>query len=302
LGRAARKLGVITWSVEVPTEHELVTAMEEQPTSDSEHYLFPRHRAEIDRLDVQHYALREALKGNYVAPLEDPAWVLDVGSGTGQWAFDVAERFPKALVIGLDLVASKPNRPPRYRWVRGNLLQGLPFGQDRFDFVHQRLLLAGVPLASWRPVVEELARVARPGGWVELVEPMMFNVDRPGPVTERLVGLAQELAGSRGLDPGRVVFDSLDDYLRQAGLTNVIRQEVSLPMGEWGGPVGTLMATDARAAFTRVSEVVLRTKSTISAKECHDLVHQATQEWEQYRTSWTVAIAVGRKFKPSHLR
>src|ERR1700730_4536064 len=39
LGRAARKLGVITWSVEVPTEHALVTAMEEQPTSDSEHYL-----------------------------------------------------------------------------------------------------------------------------------------------------------------------------------------------------------------------------------------------------------------------
>jgi hypothetical protein len=122
----------------------------------------------------------------------------------------------------------------------------------------------------------------------------MMNVDRPGPVTERLVSLAQELAASRGLDPGRVVFDSLDDYLRQAGLTKVARQEVSLPMGEWGGTVGTLMATDARAAFTRVSEV-LHAKSKISARECHDLVQQATQEWEQYRTSWTVALAFGRK-------
>jgi SAM-dependent methyltransferase len=290
----AAQLGVITWSVEVPAERELVTAMEEQPASDSEHYLFPRLAAEVDRLDVQHYALREALKGNYVAPLENPARVLDVGSGTGQWAFDVSERFPRALMIGLDLIASKPNRPPRYRWVKGNLLQGLPFGDDRFDLVHQRLLLSGVPLASWQSVVAELARVARPGGWVELVEPMMFNVDRPGPETERLVSLAQELAGSRGLDRGRVVFDSLDDYLRQAGLTGVTRQEVSLPMGEWGGPLGTLMATNARAAFTRITEV-LHAKSRISAKECHDLVHQATQEWERYRTSWTVAIAFGSK-------
>jgi SAM-dependent methyltransferase len=301
LGQAARKLGVITWSVEVPSEHDLLTAMKEQPASDSEHYLFPRQRNEIDRLDVQHYALREALKGNYVAPVENPERVLDVGSGTGQWAFDLSERFPSALVVGLDLVSSKPDRPPRYRWVRGNLLQGLPFGHDRFDFVHQRLLLAGVPLESWRAVVAELVRVARPGGWVELVEPMMFTVDRPGPMTERLVSLAQELASSRGLDPGRVVFDSLDDHLRQAGLTNVTRQEVSLPMGEWGGPVGTLMATDARAAFTRVSEV-LHGQARISAKESHDLVQQATQEWDRHRTSWTLAIAFGRKSKPSHLK
>jgi SAM-dependent methyltransferase len=264
---------------------------------DSEHYLFPRHPSEIDRLDVQHYALREALRGNILAPVENPARVLDVGSGTGQWGFDLAEQFPGALVVGLDLLASKPDRPPGYRCVKGNLLQGLPFGRDRFDLVHQRLLLAGVPLSSWQAVVRELARVARPGGWVELVEPMMMNVHQPGPMTARLVGLAQELAASRGLDPGRVVFDSLDGYLRRAGLTSVARQEISLPMGEWGGRLGALMASDARAAFTRVSEL-LSARSWISENESHDLVQQAASEWERYRTSWTVAIAFGRKPRP----
>ena len=32
-------------------------------------YLFPRHPSEVDRLDVQHYALREALGANYLAPV-----------------------------------------------------------------------------------------------------------------------------------------------------------------------------------------------------------------------------------------
>jgi hypothetical protein len=52
-------------------------------------YMLPRRPSEVDRLDVQHYALREALGANYLAPVKGPALVLDVGSGTGQWAFGV---------------------------------------------------------------------------------------------------------------------------------------------------------------------------------------------------------------------
>ncbi len=46
--------------------------------------MLPEHVAEIDRLDVQHYALRAALEGNYIAPVTDPERILDVGTGTGQ--------------------------------------------------------------------------------------------------------------------------------------------------------------------------------------------------------------------------
>src|SRR5690242_21232433 len=79
-------------------------------------YMLPRHETEIDRLDVQHYALRAALRGNHAAPLGRPAAILDVGSGTGQWAYDLCLEFPDALVVGLDLVPGKVgHRPPNYR-------------------------------------------------------------------------------------------------------------------------------------------------------------------------------------------
>src|SRR5262249_32972326 len=148
LTRTAREGGEIDWQLEVPSEDEIAAAAEVRANGGLP-YLFPRHASEFDRLDVQHYALREALGGNYLAPVESPSMALDVGCGTGQWSFELCQRFRDAHVVGLDLVPSKPDRPPRYHWVKANLLQGIPLASDRFDFVYQRLLVVAVPLAMW---------------------------------------------------------------------------------------------------------------------------------------------------------
>ena len=70
-------------------------------------YALPRDMEEINRLDFQHYMLRYALQGLYAAPLKNPTTILDVGTGTGRWAMDMAQTFPHAKVIGLDV-----NPPP----------------------------------------------------------------------------------------------------------------------------------------------------------------------------------------------
>jgi SAM-dependent methyltransferase len=293
LTRAAHDLRLIEWSIDMPTEAQIAEAIEERSTRGSVHYLLPRHPGEIDRLDIQHYSLRETLGANYLAPVDQPRSVLDVGCGTGQWGFEMCAKFPEAQVLGLDLVASKPDRPSRYGWVKGNVLQGLPFATDRFDFVHQRLLVTGIPLASWPPVVADLARVTRPGGWVELVKPP-WTLNQRGPATEKLIGLTTQMSAALGLDTTSVVFDSLDDYLRQAGLTSVVRRQILVPIGRWGGQVGSLMVTDLRAGFTRVCEV-LQARESLSAEEGGDMIRLAQEEWEHGRMSWTFAIAFGQK-------
>src|SRR5579884_3022095 len=232
----ARELGLVDWSLELPTPEEVEAALN-RPREPETPYVFPRHPEEVDRLDLQHFALRETLGANFLAPVESPVRVLDVGTGTGQWGFEVCHRFPGALVVGFDLVRGKPNPPPGYRHVRGNLLQGLPFRDGSFDFVHQRLLIWGIPVGAWPEVVAELVRVTRPGGWVELVE-ISVRPGRIGPATDRLFDLVLQMAGSQGLDTEGIVFRSLDDYLRRAGLEEVRRRELSLPVGEWGGQVG----------------------------------------------------------------
>ncbi|MGZ6376614.1 MAG: methyltransferase domain-containing protein, partial [Ktedonobacterales bacterium] len=100
-------------------------------------YALPRDAEEMNRLDFQHYVLRQAFKGNFLAPVANPHAILDVGTGTGRWAREVATVFPSANMIGLDLntppvdekaeAGGEEMRPPNYGFVPGNILEGLPF-------------------------------------------------------------------------------------------------------------------------------------------------------------------------------
>jgi SAM-dependent methyltransferase len=117
-------------------------------------YLLPKDLGEANRLDFQHYMLRYALRGNYAAPLENPREILDVGSGTGRWAMDMAQQFPNAEVVGMDLMPPEVEKratphpvPANYSFVVGNALERLPFADNRFDFVHQRFLTLAIPAA-----------------------------------------------------------------------------------------------------------------------------------------------------------
>src|SRR5215472_4985746 len=224
--------------------------MSQRPSRD--HYLFPRHPTEIDRLDIQHYALRRALGADYLAPIGRVDRVLDVGAGNGQWGYDLCTEFPRAMVVGVDLVYGKPGPPAGYRFVRANLLHGLPFADDTFDFVHQRLLASSsIPVTLWPALVGHLVRVTRPDGWVELVEVGPW-LEPAGPATSRLFELSYRLGRLLGLDMRGEVFRTMDDHLRRAGLVDVERREVSVPAGEWGGAVGSMMAANVRALFTRL--------------------------------------------------
>jgi SAM-dependent methyltransferase len=256
-------------------------------------YVLPRHPAEIDRLDVQHYALRETLLANYLAPIERPARILDVGSGTGQWAFDVCAEFPGAFVIGLDVEPSKPAAPPNYRFVRANLLRGLPFSAGSFDFVHQRLMAtSSVPQAAWPGVVAELVRVTRPGGWVELVE-VVVAVEPAGPANQRLFDLTRQVVRSFGLATDGLV-GSLGHQLRRAGLTAVEQRSVEIPVGEWGGRAGSLTATNLRALHLRLAGA-FEERFGVSAGELTALLHATQEEWEQHHSTGTFVFAFGQR-------
>jgi SAM-dependent methyltransferase len=256
--------------------------------------MLPRHPAELERLDVQHYALRATLGANYVAPIGDqPGRILDVGSGSGQWAYNMCEEFKEALVVGLDLELSPRPLPAGYRHVRSNLLQGLPLADDRFDFTHQRLLMAGIPLKAWPPAVQEMVRVTRPGGWVELVEGATW-IDQAGPAAERLCDLMGQLAQQLELDSSGFVFRSLHRYLEDAGATKIKARRFDVPIGSWGGDPGTLMATNYRAMFTRLSPA-FTAKLGVAPEECADLVASMNDEWSGRRAAYPMAVAIGRK-------
>jgi len=216
-------------------------------------YALPADGEEVNRLDFQHYMLRFAFQGNYAAPISTPTSILDVGTGTGRWAMEMALTFPGANVIGLDVkppalderAAAQPDvtataLPQNYTFVPGNLLEGLPFADQSFDYVHQRLLFTAIPHDRWLSVALELMRVTRSGGWVELVD--SIGLANGGPNVEQLMDWIRTLSLGRGVD----LMDGsrIGDYLRGTPLRHQVVRRIDLPTGVHGGRLGRMVATD----------------------------------------------------------
>jgi hypothetical protein len=74
-------------------------------------YGFPNDELELERLDLQHHVYHPRLDGKlFLAPISaTPHNVLDVGTGTGIWAIEIAEMYPSASVgWGAGRVSQKP--------------------------------------------------------------------------------------------------------------------------------------------------------------------------------------------------
>jgi SAM-dependent methyltransferase len=205
---------------------------------------------------------------------------------------DLCRAFPRTLGVGLDLVAhSGPAHPaPNYHLVRGDVVAGLPFTDGAFDFVHQRLLRPGIPAAAWDRVVLDLARVTKPGGWLELAEVAGNGVESAGAATRELFGQLLRLMQTRGLDHDGAATLRLDDCLRRAGLTNIGIRRFDVPIGEWGGRAGSFMASDTRAAFMRLAPV-MESRIRVPAAHTHQLIGRTLSECEEHHT--TIAFSYG---------
>lgn len=113
-------------------------------------------------------------------PVEGPLKrILDIGSGNGVWVVEAAKYWKGCEVVGLDIVSLHPDLArhskdkdllKRVSWVHANFLEGLPFANESFDFVHVKRIARGVPEDKWDELFEEITRVMKPGAAFEVVE------------------------------------------------------------------------------------------------------------------------------------
>ncbi len=76
---------------------------------------------ELERLDIKHHVMMLLCGGQlHLAPLLNPERILDIGTGSGIWAMQMAEKYPDSLVIGTDL---SPVQPRSYEMILQKLSQ-----------------------------------------------------------------------------------------------------------------------------------------------------------------------------------
>ncbi|MCS7042347.1 MAG: methyltransferase domain-containing protein [Bryobacteraceae bacterium] len=130
----------------------------EQAAADEEH--FP------SSIDPRILHVRAVIEG--VGPIGAGARVLDAGCGKGRFAVHVANAYPGALVVALDLACAMLRcAPPHLGRVAGSMLE-LPFPDSSFDAAYATESLEHA--VDIERAVGELCRVLKPGGRLVIID------------------------------------------------------------------------------------------------------------------------------------
>lgn len=153
-----------------------------------------------------------------------PSRVLDLGCGCGLWILEAAQEWKDTQFVGFDIYNKQPDLQrlgnivdvikesglrrisPRVHWVHGNMLERLPFEDGEFEFVRICNVALGVPEDEWPDIFQEIARILKPGGVLEIVEDDLIFPTGPGPERRSLFkshSLLSVPLSFQGDDPSR---------------------------------------------------------------------------------------------------
>lgn len=198
--------------------------------------MFPNDAEEQNRLDLQHSVLRATLGGKLgLAPVNKPANVLDVATGTGIWAIDFARENPSSKVVGIDLSAIQPgSKPSNVTFLQEDAEKDDWSHHPRFDYIHLRLVT--VWFKDLEQMLGRIYNQLTPGGWVEFqeypTEVLSQDGSTKGSQFEHLMmTLYTEAMTKFGMDV-RVPL-KLKALLEKVGFVDVQETVEGYPMGPW---------------------------------------------------------------------
>lgn len=171
----------------------------------------------------------------YLAPIaRDGLDVLDVGTGTGIWAIELAEEQPASRVTGTDLSPIQPSWvPPNCQFEIDNAEETWTFPKP-FDYIHARVLMMG--MHDWPRFFEQAFEHLKPGGWVEAQELCFPLGCDDGSATSDSALLAW---GERAHDAAAKIGINtcspphFPEYMAKVGFINIKEHHAKWPLGPW---------------------------------------------------------------------
>ena len=102
----------------------------------------------------------------------------------------MAKSYPASKFHGIDISDVFPMeiKPVNVEFHVHNIAESVPFPDNYFDYIHQRLLCMGLRRQEWTPVLDDFMRALKPGGWLELTECTSPELINKGPKMGILMG------------------------------------------------------------------------------------------------------------------
>ncbi|KAJ5928422.1 hypothetical protein N7466_007378 [Penicillium verhagenii] len=205
----------------------------------SEDYWSPSDELQFEAYETGHiiFLLLDYHRNNPLhRALVKPKHVLDVGTGKGSWAIDMADMYPDATVRGVDLY------PPPDTWIPPNcvfevddLLQPWTW-TDKFDLIYLRHMLGSFDWDGWATLYNNCYENLEPGGWIEQFEfnIQVFSDDKSLPQDTILSQWADiwHPVSERAGRPFQVQ-DKMRSSLERAGFVEIQEKVYKVPVGPW---------------------------------------------------------------------
>lgn len=175
-------------------------------------YSMAADEPEVMRMDEEHTLYKFLFKqlfGDelYVGPPEivdeilaysdaEQKRIMDLGTGTAAWAIDMANRYPEAEVVGIDLAPLQPDEdalPINCRLEMDDLNLSLEHYYDSTHLIHIRLLSSGI--RDYPGFIDQCAKCLKPGGMLYFCETDFRPYSAPDPKSTY-----QPLRSRRSLD------------------------------------------------------------------------------------------------------
>ncbi|KAJ6477150.1 S-adenosyl-L-methionine-dependent methyltransferase [Mycena vitilis] len=264
-------------------------------------YALPTDDAERQRLLQQHDNLKRLFENRILlAPLslDRSDNVLEIGTGPGFWVMELATTLdPSMPIVAIDVESRLfPTVTPVNIEFRVESATNLPPGwSDTFSLVHQRLLMLALQEPEWHKDIQEIYRVLRPGGWVQLAEYTAWHEGKyPGkPCMEKLTAIFRRVAEARGLFVDCAYH--IPRMLEETGFVEIQSESRVQLLGKWAGETGVADAANCVAVLRGLKTPVLEAGGfgyVNSEVEYDELLSGLAKEWDEIRGSKTEFIII----------
>ncbi|CAG8977293.1 hypothetical protein HYALB_00012985 [Hymenoscyphus albidus] len=198
-------------------------------------YPLPNDAQEQERLDLQHALFGVTLEGKlHLAPIADGIEnCLDIATGTGIWAIEFAEKYPKCKVLGTDLSAIQPLYvPPNLRFEIDDAEDEWIFS-ERFDFIHGRALLSCFKDPSF--VIQQAFNTLKPGSYLELQDGTFpFKYIGPPPLDSAIYNWNQlVVAGAAASGRPWTNVAHYARWMQEIGFVDIEEKQFYWPTSAW---------------------------------------------------------------------